>query len=455
MRRHFELRLILAAGCLLAASWAHGDEPTAVDPAQVRALIEQNRELSRQVREQQKTIDDLRARVDAIGASNDRQERQLQDLRTQLGEAAPGDAASGRGGSGLGGGEVAIRLSGEAGFAFFDTGSDGPFANGEFRVDEAKLFVDAAVWGNVYLHTEAEFVIRESTDQNLHFGELYAEIENPLGSHAADGLVNLRVGRMYTPFGEEYQVRNLMDNPLISHSVPDIWGVDQGVETYGQSGRFSYAAAVQDGGIGSLHNGHPDKAVAVRAGFDPLPWLHLSASAMRTGRLSVAGDGLSALWFSNTFFRSLGPASTTSRFWADLGELDMAVHWRGGWVKGAGGLARYRDNNANPAARDARDLSYGYVEAVQRIADRLQAAVRFSRVAAPKGYPLVGQGIASEYQSVGEPTDDLSRLSMGLRYQMGPPVIFKVEFSPEWGRTTGGERRDRENLFSTEMGVRF
>ncbi len=37
-----------------------------------------------------------------------------------------------------------ILLSGEVGAAFFDTGAEGQFPNDEFRIDEAKLFIDAS-----------------------------------------------------------------------------------------------------------------------------------------------------------------------------------------------------------------------------------------------------------------------------------------------------------------------
>ena len=62
-------------------------------------------------------------------------------------------------------------------------------------------------------------------------------------------MLNVRAGRIDVPFGEEYLMRDAIDNPLISHSLPDIWGVDEGIELYGAAGKFSYVVAVQNGGI--------------------------------------------------------------------------------------------------------------------------------------------------------------------------------------------------------------
>ena len=169
-----------------------------------------------------------------------------------------------------------------------------------------------------------------------------------------------------------------MDDPLISHSVSDIWGMDQGVEIYGQVGKFSYFTAVQDGGINTLQNFHSDKSVAGRIAYDPAGWLHLSASAMETGHLNVAGDTISAVWFANGFFRAIGPAATTSGFWADLAEVDATVRWTGGQVKASGDLVEVEDNNT--VRDDTRHLSYFSVEATQTLADRLYGAVRFSEI---------------------------------------------------------------------------
>ena len=120
---------------------------------------------------------------------------------------------------------------------------------------------------------------------------------------------------MYVPFGEEYLSRYAIDNPLISHSLSDLWGVDEGVELYGKVGPVRYTMAVQNGGIPDTLDYNDDKSVAGRLEYDPARWLHLSASGMRTGDLQVSGDQLSAMWFGNGFLNidRLSEYNTISR----------------------------------------------------------------------------------------------------------------------------------------------
>src|SRR5690606_9146861 len=99
--------------------------------------------------------------------------------------------------------------------------------NGEFRPDEARLFAEVQLWRNVFVLTELNLVTREEPDEFFTLGELYVDFENVSGLWGSDNLVNVRLGRFYIPFGEEYTVRNPVLNPLISHSLSDIWGVDE------------------------------------------------------------------------------------------------------------------------------------------------------------------------------------------------------------------------------------
>ena len=214
-----------------------------------------------------------------------------------------------------------VHLSGEGGAGFFETGSHGAFPNGEFRVDEAKLFVDAQVWGDVYAFAELNLASREEPDVILNLGELYVDVEDISKLWGRTGQLNARIGRLDIPFGEEYLTRDVIDNPLISRSLSDLWGVDEGVEVYGALGKFSYVLAVQNGGVPDTRDFNADKAVTGRLSYDPSPRLHFSLSGMRTGDLSAPKDVLSAEWFGCGFFRPLGGTV----FHANLVEADAAV----------------------------------------------------------------------------------------------------------------------------------
>jgi hypothetical protein len=413
---------------------------------QLSALAEQNRLLKAQVAAQQEAIEVLEKRVAELGQAPGPSQTPEPAAEKETAQAPPVVTSPSAGGLG-------VRISGEGGVAYFLSGRDGAYPNGEFRWDDAKIFVDASVWNDVYFFSELDLITREAIDNDVHFGEMYVDFENVSALWNQDRLLNVRVGRFYIPFGEEYQVRGVMENPLITHSESDIWGWDQGLEVYGQLGKASYALAVMDGGDSTLNTAHDDRSVAGRIGYDPGGGLHLSASAMTTGRLSSSGDTISALWFDNGFFRSLAPATSQSYFSAYLEEVDAVYRWKGGEATAAGGLVQFQDTGTGSSS--TRDMSYFYLEAMQHLSDRLYGAVRFSEVLAPGGYPLAGDGVRGEYFFGNVLTTDLYRLSLGAGYRFSPPVEFKVDFSPEWGRTTTDGGRDREDYFSTELGVKF
>ncbi len=438
-----------AALCLGAGEACRAADDLTGVADQLQRLRQQNEQLQQQLRQQQDLIEQLNQKLARVEAAQQGSSNQLDALKASL---APAPSASGAAlGSPLKFG--AVTLSGEAGVAIFHQASEGEFNHADLRVDEAKLFVDANVWQDVYFYSEINLITREASDENLHLGELYVDFENVSALWHEERLLNIRAGRMYIPFGEEYQTRYAIDNPLITHSVSDIWGVDEGVELYGSKGPFRYAVAVQNGGHPLLRDYNSDKSVAGRLSYAPTAWLNLSASGMRTGDLSAANDKLSGVWFANGFFRPIGSSQVTT-FHADLAEADAQAHWRQTVLKAAGGYARYGDND-QPAS-NSRNLYYYYAEAVQGLTDKIFGAARFSEVVAPQGYPLTGLGDYGEYfLDNSSMTKSLWRLSLGLSYRWSRDLIFKTEYSFENGRLMDGSKRDHENLLGAEVAVRF
>jgi len=442
-------RLAVTLGVFLAYALG-GAYAQSADPATAKLedLAQQNRKLQEQVAAQQKLIEQLSAAVKEMRGASERQDRELKTLRegtdtTTADRPLPGAS------------DAVVRVSGETGVALFETGTRGQFPKAEFRLDDPKLFIEAKVWEDIYAVMQLDLLTRESSDEGVYIGALYADLENLGHSWAGDHALNLRLGRFAIPFGEEYQVRNVMDNPLISHSLSDVWGFDEGVELYGGKGQLSYVLAVQNGGISRMRDYTADKSVTGRIGFDPRPWLHLSASAMRTGALSAKSDAYSEIWFGNGLFRAIGPAATTQDFHAEIYELDAAAHWKSGRIAGAAGLVHFNDDA--PAAHDARRMRYWFVEAEQKLAGDLYGVARVSEIRAPDGYPLAGFGNSGAYfyNPAAPLTTALRRFSLGLGYSLAPPVLLKIEYSLEQGGTLTGVNRDYEDFFSTELGLKF
>jgi hypothetical protein len=412
---------------------------------QLRQLQEQNSQLQQQLLQQQHLIEDLSHRLSDIEGSNQKRGDEIGALKAEVEQppAAPVDSSrpfsSGK-----------VILSGEGGLAFFDSGSEGQFPNAEFRIDEARVFLDAQVWDNTYFFTELDLATRENPGVDVNLEELYVDFENVSRLWNRDRLVNIRAGRFDIPFGEEYQSRHSIDNPLIAHSLSDIWGVDEGVELYGDFGKFDYVLAVQNGGA-NLDDFNADKAVTGRLGYNPTHWLRVSASAMRTGNLSVSGDGMSALWFGNGLVRSLGDTNTTT-FHAELVEGDVQLRLPRAQVKAAGGYLHYADNDTT--ADNNRDMYYYYVEGVYDVTKKLYGAARFSQVMAKDGFPIVGNGDFDDYYFE-TLSKNLWRATVGAGYRFSPNLILKMDYSFEGGQELDGEARNQEDLFATELAFRF
>ncbi|SRR5581483_3156849 len=412
-------------------------------------LQQQNEILQQQVRKQQEVIDALSRKVDAIENANAHYNRELQDLKDAGADSKPEVQTVSTGGEGFHIGKVDI--AGEGGVAFFESQNHGATRNAEFRIDEARLFLEAPVWKNVSFYTEINLAEREEPDLNVRVGELYLEVEDLSELWGSEHMMSLRLGRFYIPFGEEYQYRFAIDNPLISHSVSDLWGVDEGVEAFGRIGPVQYVLAVQNGGDPTTRDFNSDKAVVGRIGGDPTAWLHVSVSGMRTGELATMGDSLSALWFGNGWIRSVGSPQTTV-FHANLVEGDVRVHVKNFALNAAGGYINYGDND--PLMSNDRDVYYYYVEGVQELTRKLYCAARFSQVLARNGFPIVGNGDMATY-FMQELTSDYWRLSLGLGYHFSPNLLVKGEYSFNQGQDAEGDRRGHEDQFALEAAFRF
>lgn len=341
----------VAAVLLTTAGAVRADDATNTQ-RQLELLQAQNAKLDTLVRQQQAVIDNLNRRVGEIEA---KATPPAGDPGAVPGEPAGGLATNPAGGLKFG----RVNLSGEGSLAFFHTGSEGAYPNSEFRVDEAKLFVEAQVWNEVYFFTELDLATRNYDGLELHLGELYLDFESVSKLWGHDRLLSVRVGRMDIPFGEEYFRRDSLDNPLISHSLSDLWGIDEGLELYGGMGKFNYVVAVQNGGFSGSHDYDSDKSVAGRLSYDPTRWLHLSASGMRTGDLDAEDDYWSELWFGNAWLGSLGSANTTE-FNATLVQGDIVIKLPHGYLRAFGGYVHYDDNDPN--ANNQRDVYYYTVE---------------------------------------------------------------------------------------------
>ena len=171
---------------------------------------------------------------------------------------------------------------------------------------------------------------------------------------------------------------------------------------------------------------------------------------MRTGNLSVK-NGMSAMWFGNGFFRSLGSASTTT-FHDNIVEADVQLNLPGIALSGLGGYINYDDNDS--IAHNNRDVYYYAVQGVHEFSHRFYAAARYSEVMAHKGFPIVGNGNFGTYE-YSKLTCDYWRLSLALGYRLSPHLMLKGEYYFNGGHAKGGVGRSAENGLIMEAACNF
>lgn len=399
---------------------------------QLRALQQQNQTLLGLVEKQQQQIDALNGRLERIVAD----------------EAPPASRAA----AAPTRRDVRLIVSGEFGLSFFGGSSDAQYSNEEFRVDDSNVYLEAELARGLYAFGEIQLSRREALDEAYKIGELYLEWENVLGRWTAERLVNLRFGRVDVPFGEEYLVRTPLKNSLVTHSLGDVWGTDEGLVVFGEAGRFDYALAVQNGGQQLMRDFDSDKALTVRVGLNPADGWRISASAYRTGELNAASEPLSEIWIGNNVFRSIGSPGT-SRYEGSLWQLDLRYAWDDGHVLGAWGGARYDDND--PLADNARRFTSFHLEAMQGFGRHLYGAVRYSRLEADEGYPLAGLGNFGKYFLGSLFTEDLWRASAGLGYRFNPSAVLKLELTREERTLAGGAEGSAVNQVSAQAALGF
>ncbi|MFT5240380.1 MAG: hypothetical protein ACI9OU_000766 [Candidatus Promineifilaceae bacterium] len=345
-----------------------------------------------------------------------------------------------------------VLLGGEGGLIYLDTGKNGATPNREFRVDEARLFLDVLLTQDIYLFTELLLAERERNDIALNTGELYVDIENILPEINDALTLNLRAGRFDIPFGEEYLRRDANQNPLISHSLPDFWGIDEGLELFGMLGSVDYTVALQNGSTKTTRDGDPAKALTVRLGMHPTSWMRASVSAMRTGDLSTSKDRLSELWFGDAFIRSIGGTNTTTHFDAKLLQGDLSFDWSSGSLWLSGGVMDYADDDS--ASRNERDVAFYVAEIVQDLTPKVYSALRYSGIEASKGIPVVGQG---DFGSFFSPllTENIWRLGLGAGYRFSDHVTTKAEYSVERGELTNGKKLEARDQIGVGVSYDF
>ncbi len=322
-----------------------------------------------------------------------------------------------------------IEVSGFGAFSYLDTGSAGARPHGGFLLQEASIFLDAQAWEQADVHFDIQAApLGVGASEQVGIGELYGNLKNlwtnPDGDH-----IGLKAGRFYVPFGEEYTWTRAPDNPLLSNSAPDPYGLAQGVQLYGSWGKLGWIAALSDGAEELDAGDHLAKALNLKVWGEPAGSVHLSASFMLNGKTDK-----SALEFGGSNLQPVGAdgsssagASPSTEIRAQLGELDAKLRLRSdaslALAFGAGKVDDAVDTFD-------RNLKWFRFEPRCDLSESVFAVLRVSEIGtydAARGYHFDGEILAEGNDAFGYDTKRFQRLSLGLGWKINPHALAKIE----------------------------
>lgn len=217
-----------------------------------------------------------------------------------------------------------VRLGGSADVGYFGGQQNSPYHPSSFLAWDARFFVDASLGENVTLGERTIFrnvaftfewdLLRLGNLSNRP-GELYADFQGLLGQDAA----NFQLGRFEIPVGETYLLysQGWAYRPFVTNPVGGPWYWDEGVRFYGSSPdkSFGYVSSITDGDTPFNVDSDADKQVTLKLFWQPLEWLHLSASGLRSGEIgSASAPASGALWLGESWARAFGSGSGVANY---------------------------------------------------------------------------------------------------------------------------------------------
>jgi len=244
-----------------------------------------------------------------------------------------------------------VRISGSAETGWFGGESDSVTPNDQFQIWDTRFFVEAELARDVMLGEQPlvrdiGFVfewnlVRVGSLQN-NVGELYADFQGI----AEQDWANLQVGRFQIPVGENYLrfSQGYRYNPFISNTVGGPWWWDEGLRTYGRVGKLGWVASTSDGETQFNFDPNTDKQFTLKLYSDPTPWLHVSASGLRSGAMgSGSSPAMGALWLGETWARPIGGGTTVPTYQNGVAVVDGPNRLTDSWLAGGDVILHFQD----------------------------------------------------------------------------------------------------------------
>jgi hypothetical protein len=383
-----------------------------------------------------------------------------------------------------------VRLSGSANTGWYGGLQNAPigdhYGNDAFLIGDTRLFVESELGRDVRVGEMAVVrdigflaewdLMRLGVLQN-QVGELYADFQGLGGQEWA----NVQVGRFQIPVGENYLrfSQGYKDNPFITNTVGGPWFWDEGLRSYGRAGIFGWVASMSDGETDFNFDPNGSKQFTLKLFTDPTPWLHLSASGLRSGAMGNSDDRASgSLWLGETWARAFGAGTTVPNYVNGVATVDGPNKLKNSWLGGGDVILHFEDiariwlgggwygiDSTGPSLYD-RDLFYWVAEAI------LEGAAA-SPVLRPFYLGLRADGLGTyddgrgylldvrQSPNLGWNSSRLQAYSIVLGWRMTDGVTLRAEYSfRDIGLVEGVDAAVRgaaedQDLYGVEIGVDF
>ncbi len=379
-----------------------------------------------------------------------------------------------------------VRISGSANTGWYGGESKAVIQQDSFQIWDARFFVDAELGrdvqlGETTLVSDIGFLfewdlVRLGKLEN-RVGELYTDFQGLGGQDWA----NVQVGRFQIPVGENYlrMSQGYHDNPFISNTVGGPWWWDEGLRVYGREGKVGWVASVSDGQTQFNFDPNTDKQFTLKLFADPTPWLHVSASGLRSGPMgSSSSAAMGALWLGESWARPIGASTSVKSYVDGVEVVDGPNRLKDSWLAGGDVILNFPDLariwlgggwygiDSTGAGLYDRDLYYWIAEVV------LEGAAA-APVLAPFYLGLRADGLGTYDSNQGYLLDSrlnatlgfnaksLQAYSMVLGWRLTDGVTLRAEYSiRDIGVVNGVTDKIRDDaqdqdLYGIEIGVDF
>ncbi|MBI3548829.1 MAG: hypothetical protein HY078_07315 [Elusimicrobia bacterium] len=373
------------------------------------------------------------------------------------------------------GGNAAFRLQAGAKDAQLDR-------NNGASVYQAGLVFDVDVAPNWSVWADMD-LIREAQDASTFKEQLYVRRDNAFGA----SWLNAKLGRTFTPFGDEYLKWNQISNYFASWTVAFPWALDEGALLFGDilpNEMLSYAASLQNGNAGMNFDDNVNKTGAIKLFGKPLPWLSFSSSFLNLGKqgnLAAGQRGSAEFWLSGFHIQPIGAttanmgtatgASASNIVSGYLFEQDLKAVNDCGELWANFGYFKHMDGGGRQFDRYIRYYAAHVVANIPKTEKKAYAGLRYSGIqtmSATEGYRFAGTQLAvaangtSPYNNFNYNQRDLYRWSMVAGWWFDKNILAKAEYSFEDSHLISSAMsaannafRGHRNFFVAELALRF